>query len=98
VTILDAAGHQRTLRADGNTVKDESPGGPIQVRTWWDGDRLMVETKGKEMTRTESYRVTGDGKHLFLLVQMEPKGRRAFQVVRVYDAAVAGEAAPSPPS
>jgi hypothetical protein len=102
VTILDAAGHQRTLRADGRTIQaaqDESlPGGPAQVRAWWDGDRLMVETKGKEMTRTESYRVTGDGKHLFLLVQMEPKGRRAFQVVRAYDAAVPGQAAPSPPS
>jgi len=93
VTITDQQGHARALRADGSKVRDDkAPGGPAELQARWDTDgSLTVQVKpDKGPKRTESYIVSNDGKHLYLVLTMEGDGRRPeFKVRRAYDPAAA---------
>jgi hypothetical protein len=95
VTIADQEGHARVLHADGSKVRDEKAfAGPAELQASWDQDgSLTVQVKpDKGPKRTESYIVSNDGKHLYLVLTMEGDGRRPeFKVRRAYD-----PAAPSP--
>jgi hypothetical protein len=91
VTITDQEGHARVLRADGSKVRDDkAPGGPAELQARWDTDgSLTVRVKpDKGPKRTESYIVSNDGKHLYLVLTMEGDGRRPeLKIRRAYDPA-----------
>jgi len=102
VTITDQQGRTRALRADGSKVRDDkAPGGPAELQARWDTDgSLTVQVKpDKGPKRTESYIVSNDGKHLYLLLTMEGDGRRPeFKVRRAYDPAAPEEKPAAPPA
>jgi hypothetical protein len=95
VTITDQEGHARVLRAGGGKVRDENaPGGPAEIRASLDSDgALTVQVKpDKGPKRTESYIVSNDGKHLYLVLTMEGSGSRPeFKIRRAYDPAAPEE-------
>jgi hypothetical protein len=100
VTITDQEGHARVLRADGSKIRnDKAPGGPAELQAGWDPDgSLTVHVKpDKGPKRTESYIVSNDGKHLYLVLTMEGDGRRPeFKIRRAYNPAEEEKPAPSP--
>jgi hypothetical protein len=95
VTITDQEGHARTLRADGGKVRDDqAPGGPAEIQASLDPDgALTVQVKpDKGPKRTESYIVSNDGKHLYLVLTVEGSGsRHEFKVRRAYEPAAPKE-------
>jgi hypothetical protein len=97
ITITDQNGHARVLKTDGSKVRDQGPAGPAQLRASWDRDgSLVVEVKPDKGTRrTESYVVSNDGKHLYLMVAIPGHLDR---IVRAYDRAPAPAAPAAPPA
>jgi hypothetical protein len=97
VTVTDRDGHARVLRADGAKTRDDKAfGGPAEIQASWDQDgSLIVQVKpDKGPKRTESYIVSDDGKHLYVVLALEgPRGSRKIR--RAYDPAPAGEPAPA---
>jgi hypothetical protein len=94
VTVTDKEGHDRLLKTDGTAIRDENAhGGPAQIKASWDSDgSLVVETKpDKGSTRTETYEVANDHKHLYVTVS-----GGSHKMVRAYDPAPVEEAAPAP--
>jgi hypothetical protein len=100
VTITDKDGHSRVLTADGSKVKDpKALGGPAETQASWDKDgSLVVQTKpDKGPKRTESYIVSDDGKHLYIVLDVEGDGKRPeFKIRRAYDPAVPAEKPAAP--
>jgi hypothetical protein len=87
VTITDRDGHARMLKTDGSKVRDEqAPGGPVELRARWEKDgTLTVKVKPDDgRSRTESYIVSDDGKHLYVTYVIEGGGRD-FKIRRAYD-------------
>src|SRR3954454_12749901 len=102
VTVTDQQGHARVFRADGSKVRDDKAfGGPAEVQARWDQDgSLVVQVKpDKGPKRTESYVVSDDGKHLYVVLTLEGS-RGSRKIRRAYDPAPAEkpEAAPPPDS
>lgn len=97
VTITDQSGHARVLKTDGSKVRDQGPAGPAQLRASWDRDgSLVVEVKPDKGTRrTESYVVSNDGKHLYLMVSIPG---RLDRILRAYDRAPAPATPAAPPA
>lgn len=98
VTVTDQEGHARTFRADGSKVRDDQAfGGPAEVQASWDQDGgLVVQVKpDKGSKRTESYIVSNDGKHLYIVLTLEGE-RGTRKIRRAYDPA-APEEKPAPP-
>jgi hypothetical protein len=89
VTITDQQGHARVLRTDGSKVRDDkAPGGPAEIQAKWDKDgSLVVRVKpARGRRRTESYIVSNDGKHLYVVLTMEWDGRQPETTIRrAYD-------------
>jgi hypothetical protein len=91
VTITDDEGRARVFKTDGSKVRDEAaPGGPAEVQAAWDQDgSLLVSVKpAKGASRTESYVVSNDRKHLYLtlttaggFLQPDRKSVRAYDLV-----------------
>jgi hypothetical protein len=99
VTIADRQGHTRVFRADGGKVRDDKAfGGPAEVQAKWDQDgSLVVEVRpDKGPKRTESYIVSNDGKHLYLVLTLEGE-RGSRKIRRAYDAAPAEKPEKAPP-
>ncbi len=91
VTVTDQQGHARVFRADGSKVRDDKAfGGPADVQAKWDQDgALVVEVKpDKGPKRTESYVVSNDGKHLYVVLTLEGN-RGTRKIRRAYDPASA---------
>jgi hypothetical protein len=88
ITITDQNGHARVLKTDGSKVRDQGPAGPVQLRASWDRDgSLVIEVKPDKGTRrTESYVVSNDGKHLYLMISIPGHLDR---ILRAYDRAPA---------
>jgi hypothetical protein len=89
VTVADKEGHTRVFRADGSKVRDDKAfGGPAEVQASWDQDGgLVVQVKpDKGPKRTESYIVSDDGKHLYIVLTVEGD-RGSRKVRRAYDPA-----------
>ena len=102
VTVTDKEGHARTFRADGSKVRDDKAfGGPAEVQASWDKDSggLVVQVKPDQgPKRTESYIVSNDGKHLYIVLTLEGE-RGSRKIRRAYDPAAPEEKpAPAPPS
>ncbi len=99
VTVTDKEGRSRVFRADGSKVRDDKAfGGPAEVQARWDQESggLVVEVKpDKGPKRTESYIVSDDGKHLYIVLTMEGE-RGSRKIRRAYDPAA--EEKPAPPA
>ena len=97
VSITDKEGRTRILKTNGSKVRDEAArGGPAQIKTSWDSDgSLVVEIKpDKGPSRTETYVVADDRKHLYWTIT---GGTRIdAKIVRAYDPAPVEEPAPAP--
>jgi len=90
VTVTDKEGHARVFRADGGKVRDDKAfGGPAEVQASWDRESggLVVQVKpDKGPKRTESYIVSDDGKHLYIVLTVEGD-RGSRKIRRAYDPA-----------
>ena len=94
VTVTDDTGQTRNLYPDGKKHKEaDSSGQPTTVKAHWDGNRLVAESKlGHSGKLTETYELSGDGKQLYVISQLDTSHLSAPLVIRrVYDAA-AGDA------
>ncbi len=99
VTVADQQGHSRVFRADGGKVRDDKAfGGPAEVQAKWDQDgSLVVDVKpDKGPKRTESYIVSNDGKHLYVVLTLEGD-RGSRKIRRAYDPAPAEKPETAPP-
>lgn len=100
VTVTDKEGHARVFRADGTKAHDDKAfGGPAEVQASWDAESggLVVQVKpDKGPKRTESYIVSNDGKHLYVVLTLEGE-RGSRKIRRAYDPA-APEEKPAPAS
>jgi hypothetical protein len=89
VTITDQQGHARVLRTDGSKVRDDkAPGGPADIQAKWDKDGSLVVrvNPARGRRRTESYIVSNDGKHLYLVTTLAWDGRQPEATIRrAYD-------------
>jgi len=92
VMISDDADHARTLHPDGKRHEEQDANGKkTTTKTNWEGDALIVETKLSHSSKlTETYRVTSDGKQLYVVSQLEdPSLSGPLSIRRVYDLAPA---------
>jgi hypothetical protein len=98
VTVTDKEGHARVFRADGGKVRDDKAfGGPAEVQASWDRESggLVVQVKpDKGPKRTESYIVSDDGKHLYVVLTLEGD-RGSRKIRRAYDPAPEEKPAPA---
>jgi hypothetical protein len=98
VTVTDKEGHARVFRADGGKVRDDKAfGGPAEVQASWDQESggLTVRVKpDKGPKRTESYIVSNDGKHLYIVLTVEGE-RGTRKIRRAYDPAAEEKPAPA---
>jgi hypothetical protein len=100
VTITDKDGHARVLTTDGSKIKDaKAPGGPAEIQAKWEKDgTLIVQVRpAKGPRRTESYIVSNDRKHLYLVVDIDGEGTRPnLKIRRAYDPATPPEKPAAP--
>jgi hypothetical protein len=103
VTITDLEGHARVLTTDGSKLRDDKAlGGSVDLQAKWDRDgSLVVDVRpAKGPRRTETYIVSSDRKHLYVVLDLEGDGRRAgLKIRRAYDPVVpTAPAAPAAPA
>jgi hypothetical protein len=84
VTILDPDGQIRRLHADDKEYKDDA-GNEVKAR--WDGDQLVVETKGERGSTKETWTVGGDPRRLTVLLEIKTPYGGKVSVKRVFDPA-----------
>ncbi|MGA3166606.1 MAG: hypothetical protein ABSF14_10865 [Terriglobia bacterium] len=92
VVISDDADHTRTLHPDGKKHEQQDANGKkTTTKTDWKGDALITETKLSHSAKlTETYRVTTDGKQLYVVSQLDdPSLAGPLSIRRVYDLAEA---------
>jgi hypothetical protein len=85
IAILDQDGLMRALHPDGKSYKADT--GEDEVKTKWESDHLVVETKAKSGTKlTETYGLDAEKQRLTIVLNAEGGSRPALSVRRVYDA------------
>jgi hypothetical protein len=91
LSITDDAGRARTLYGDGKKHKEDDSGGQkTTVKSHWDGDRLVAESKlGHSGKLTETYELSPDGKQLFYTSKLDNSSIGILSIRRVYDNAAA---------
>jgi hypothetical protein len=82
VTILDPDGQIRRLQADDKGYKDDAGN---EVKTKWDADRLVIETKGERGTTKETWTVGGDPRRLTVMLEIKRSSGGTVSVKRVFD-------------
>jgi hypothetical protein len=90
ITITDDTGQIRNLYPDGKKHKETgSSGESTAIKTHWDGDRLVAESKlGHSGKLTETYELSRDGKQLDVVSELDNSHLGAPLVIRrVYDSA-----------
>ncbi len=88
IVINDDSNHTRTLYPDGKKHEDkDADGKKISTKTEWQGDALIAETKmGHSGKLTETYRVSPDGKQLFVVSRFDDSSLSGpLSIRRVYD-------------
>jgi len=88
IVISDDADHTRTFYPDGKKHEDKDANGKkASTKTDWNGDSLVAETKlGRSAKLTETYRVTPDGKQLYVISEFEDSSLAGpLSIRRVYD-------------
>jgi hypothetical protein len=84
IVILEKDGRMRTLHPDGKSYKSES--GTSEVKSRWDADRLVVETRTERGGKiTETYRRDPESHRLTITLLLESPSRPTVSVRRVYD-------------
>jgi len=92
VTITDDSGQIKNLYPDGKKHKESgSSGESTAIKAHWDGDRLVAESKLPHAGKlTETYRLSRDGKQLYVVSQLDSSSLSAPLIIRrVYDNAAA---------
>jgi hypothetical protein len=86
ITVLEEDGRLRALHPDGKGYKAE--GGASEVKTRWEGAKLVVESRDERGARvTETFSTSADRKQLEVILKLEPARLPAITVRRVYDSA-----------
>jgi hypothetical protein len=84
VAILDQDGLMRALHPDGKGYKSDT--GEEEIKTKWESDHLVVETKAKGGTKlTETYGLDAQKHQMTIVLNSEGGSRPALSVRRVYD-------------
>jgi hypothetical protein len=88
VVVTDDSDHAQTLYLDGkkHEEKDEN-GKKVSTKTEWQGDTLVSEEKLEHSTKlTQSFRLSDDGKQLYVVTRLENSSLQApVSIRRVYD-------------
>jgi len=90
IAITDDRGENRSLYPDGKKHKEsDSNGHSVSVKTHWEGDRLVTESKlGHSGKLTETYEPGPEGKQLVVISQLDNSRLSSPLVIRrVYDRA-----------
>ena len=92
IVISDDTGHTRTFYPDGKKHQEtDANGKKTSTKAQWDGDSLTAESKLTHSGKlTETYRLTPDGKQLYVVSRFEdPSLAGSLSIRRVYDLAPA---------
>lgn len=89
ISITDDMGSTKTLYPDGKKHKGQgSSGNKTSIKTHWDGNQLVAESKlGHSGKFTETYKLSTDGKHLYVTSRLENSRLGPLAIRRVYDRA-----------
>lgn len=85
--LITDSDHTRTLYPDGKKHKatDEN-GNKISIKTEWQGDELIAETRMDSGSLTDTYRVSSDGKQLTVVSRYQNSSLSGPLIIRrVYD-------------
>ncbi len=86
ITITDDSGNITNLYPDGKKHKETDPAGQsTTIKTHWDGDRLVSESKIHSGKLTESYELSSDGKQLDVTSTLDNGRVGPLTIRRVYD-------------
>ena len=88
VVVTDDSDHAQTFYPDGKKHDDkDADGKKVSTKTEWQGDTLVAETKLDHSTKlTQSFRLSDDGKQLYVTSRLENSSLQApVSVRRVYD-------------
>ena len=88
VVVTDDSGGTQTFYPDGKKHDDKDANGKkVTTKTEWQGDTLLAETKLSHSSKlTQSFRLSDDGKQLYVTSRLENSSLRApVSVRRVYD-------------
>jgi hypothetical protein len=84
IAILDQDGLMRALHPDGKSYKSDT--GEDEVKTRWESDHLVVQTKAKSGTKlTETFGLDSEKRRMTVVLNVEGGSRPALSVRRVYD-------------
>jgi hypothetical protein len=88
VVVTDDSDRAQTFYPDGKKHDDKDVNGKkVSTKTEWQGDMLVAETKLSHSSKlTQSFRLSDDGKQLYVTSRLENSSLRApVSVRRVYD-------------
>jgi hypothetical protein len=88
VVVTDDSDRAQTFYPDGKKHDDKDVNGKkVTTKTEWQGDMLVAETKLSHSSKlTQSFRLSEDGKQLYVTSRLENSSLRAsVSVRRVYD-------------
>ena len=88
VVVTDDSDHTRNLYPDGKKHEDKDANGKkTSTKSDWKGDALVTESKlGHSGKLTETYRVTSDGKQLYVVSEFEDSSLAGpVSIRRVFD-------------
>ena len=90
ISVVNDAGDFKDLYPDDKKHKEKDASGQTtELKTHWDGQRLLVESKLKHAGKlTETYEISPDGKQLYVTEQLDNSSLPAPLIIRrVYDKA-----------
>lgn len=100
IVVIDDSDRAQTFYPDGKKHDDkDADGKKISTKTDWQGDALIAETNlGHSTKLTQTYRVSQDGKQLFVVLRLEaPSLQGPVSIRRVFDLSnTTAESKPAP--
>jgi hypothetical protein len=88
IAVTNDSDQGQTFYPDGKKHDDKDPSGKkITTKADWEGDSLIAETKlSRSQKITESFRVSSDGKQLYVVTRFEDTSLKGpVSIRRVYD-------------
>lgn len=90
ISITDDSGNVTNLYPDGKKHKQtDSTGQSTTIKTRWDGDHLVSESKLHSGKLTQNYELSSDGKQLYVVSTLDNSRLGPLAIRRVYDSAAA---------
>jgi hypothetical protein len=87
IAVLEKDGRLRALHPDGKGYKDSAG---AEIKTRWDGDRLVVETRRERGPKVvETFALESDPRRLVVSIKLDMPSGDPVTVRRVYDPAAA---------